>query len=85
MDMTCRPTYKDSSTYLCTRYQGSKYRTVSVGTVEISLFGEQTGTGDPCFVPLFIPSCFGLFQEVPVVPAEILISVRNQFRRKFPL
>ena len=39
----------------------------------------------PCFLSLFIPSCFGLFREVPVILAEILISVRNQFRRKFPL
>ena len=42
----------------------------------------------PCFVPLCIPSCFGLFRlfrEVPVILAEILISVRNQFRKKLPL
>lgn len=60
--------------------QGSQFRTIPAGTAEISLSGEQTGTGDPCFVPLFIPGCFGLFRlfrEVPVIPAEILISEEN--------
>ena len=58
MDMTCRSTYKDSSTYLCTRYQESQYHTVSVGTVEISFSGEQTDTGDPLFLIAFYTELF---------------------------
>ena len=36
-----------------------------------------------CFVPLFIPGCFGLFREVSVIPAEILISVQNHSEENY--
>ena len=85
MDMTCRPTYKDSSTYLCTRYQESQYHTVSVVTAEISLSGEQTDTGDLLFRTAFYT---GMFR---VISGSFGRSGRNidfgpkSFRRKLPL
>ena len=85
MDMTCRPTYKDSSTYLCTWYQESQYHAVSVGTAKISLSGEQTDTGDLLFRTTFYTGMFRVISGSFGHFGRNIDFGPKSFKRKLPL